>query len=297
MPSSPLHILFIVNPGSGGKKKTDWEPLIREYFGPLPHRIHLYKMEKNAEKSIRDLIEKEKPDRIVAVGGDGTVSLVGKILQGSQLPLAILPGGSANGMATELGIPSGTDEAMDVIINGKIQTCDAICVNDKQFCFHLSDVGLNAQLIKYFDESDFRGMWNYARLLVKALINRSLMKIKIKADGLEKEINAYMVVLANASKYGTGAVINPDGSISDGKFELVIVRKIALSEFIKLFWSYKSFNPKKVEIFQTTQVEMTSRRSVYFQVDGEYIGKIKHLHAAIIPAAIRIIVPADIESL
>ena len=297
MPSSPLHILFIVNPGSGGRKKTDWEPLIREYFGSLPHRIHIYKMEKNAEKAIRDLIKKEKPDRIVAVGGDGTVSLVGKILQGSQLPLAILPGGSANGMATELGIPSGTDEAMDVIINGKIQNCDAICVNDKQFCFHLSDVGLNARLIKYFDESNFRGMWNYARLLIKALINRSLMKINIKADGLEKQINAYMVVLANASKYGTGAVINPDGSISDGKFELVIVRKIALSEFIKLFWSYKSFNPKKVEIFQTTQVEMTSRRSVYFQVDGEYMGKIKHLHAAIIPAAIRIIVPADIESL
>ena len=62
-----------------------------------------------------------------------------------------------------------------------------------------------------------------------------------------------MIVIANATKYGTGAVINPDGLIGDGKFELVVVRKLSWIAFVKMFLSKKPFNPKKVEIFQTTE--------------------------------------------
>ena len=290
MPSSPLKILFIINPSSGKKNSLDWEPVIEEYFKELPHEIKLYQLEKDAEATIKKIISEYQPDRVVAAGGDGTVSLVGKILQNTGIPMGILRGGSANGMATELAIPTDNKAALDVIVSGVIQNCDAIRINDDDFCFHLSDAGMNAQLIKYFDESNFRGMWNYARMLGKAFINRSLMKVHIDADGINQTMHAYMVVIANASKYGTGAVINPEGIIDDGKFELVIVRKIALSEFIKLFWSYKEFNPAKVEIFTTTKVEIRAKRKVHFQVDGEYKGKLKNIKATVIPAAIRLLV-------
>jgi diacylglycerol kinase family enzyme len=99
-----------------------------------------------------------------------------------------------------------------------------------------------------------------------------------------------MVVIANASKYGSGAVINPGTSISDGKFELVIVRKIALSEFIKLFWSYKIFNPAKVEIFETTKVKIFTPKKIHFQVDGEYKGKVKKVSAEILPSALQLLI-------
>lgn len=289
--SSALNILFILNSGSGGKKKVDWEPIICDYFKPLAHHIKFFKLgEKDAESSIQYWIKEFSTDRVVAVGGDGTVSLVGKILSGTSIPLGILRGGSANGMATELNIPTDTKEALNIIVSGNIQCCDAICINEDNFCFHLSDAGLNAQLIKYFNDSNLRGKWNYARMFLKALINKSLMKVHIIADGLDKTIRAYIVVIANASKYGTGAVINPDTRIDDGKFELVIVRKIALSEFIKLFWSYKTFNPAKVEIFATTKAEITSRKRIHFQVDGEYKGKIKKISAKIIPSALNFLV-------
>ena len=204
--------------------------------------------------------------------------------------MAILPGGSANGMATELKIPVDPIQAIDLIVNGRVQQCDLIKINDDDICIHLSDLGLNARLIKYFDKNALRGMWGYSRVFLKILWEGKLMRVHIKADNLDVNIPAYMIVIANASKYGTGAVINPEGIIHDGKFELVIVRRISLIEFIKLFLNNQPFNPKKVEIIQATRVVITSRKRVHFQVDGEYKGKINKVTAEIIPSALNLVV-------
>ena len=290
-PSINLNILFIINPASGGKKKTDWEPIIRQYFKPLTHTIEFFILSgKDDDLSIQYWIQKLSPQRVVAVGGDGTISLVAKQLSGSSIPMAILPGGSANGMATELKIPVDPIQAIDLIVNGRVQQCDLIKINDDDICIHLSDLGLNARLIKYFDKNALRGMWGYSRVFLKILWEGKLMRVHIKADNLDVNIPAYMIVIANASKYGTGAVINPEGIIHDGKFELVIVRRISLIEFIKLFLNNQPFNPKKVEIIQATRVVITSRKRVHFQVDGEYKGKINKVTAEIIPSALNLVV-------
>ena len=101
-----------------------------------------------------------------------------------------------------------------------------------------------------------------------------------------------MVVLANASKYGTGALINPGGNLFDGLFEVVVVRKLALSEFVKMFFKFKRLDPKKVEIFQTRSVAISTSHKVHFQIDGEYIGRIDHLTANILPMKLKLILPS-----
>ncbi|MGN6531399.1 MAG: diacylglycerol/lipid kinase family protein, partial [Ginsengibacter sp.] len=65
----------------------------------------------------------------------------------------------------------------------------------------------------------------------------------------------------------------------------------SLIEFFKMFLSSKPFNPKKVQIFQTTKTEITIKKPIHFQVDGEYKGKTNELKAAIIPSALNMIVP------
>ena len=290
-PSSNVDILFILNPIAGGKNKTKWEPVIRAYFKSLYESIDFFILTGTDDAtSIRDRIQKTKPKKVVAVGGDGTISLVAKQLLNSTIPMGILRGGSANGMATELNIPDDPQLQMEIIVNGKKGKCDVIKINDKDICLHLSDFGLNARIVKYFDKSSFRGMWAYGRVLIKILLQRKLFDAHIVADNLDLKIPAYMIVIANATKYGTGAVINPDGKIDDGKFELVIVRKISLIEFFKMFLSGKPFNPKKVEIFQTTHAEITIGKAIHFQIDGEYKGKINEVKAAILPSALNVIV-------
>jgi len=290
-PSSTVNILFIVNPVSGGKNKTKWEPVIRDYFKSLPESIDFFILTgTNDAESIKDVIKKKAPQKVVAVGGDGTISLVAKQLLNSSVPMGILRGGSANGMATELNIPEDPKSQIDIIVHGKISACDVIKINEKDICLHLSDFGLNARIVKYFDKSSFRGMWAYGRVFIKILLQRKLFDAHIIADNLDFKIHAYMIVIANATKYGTGAVINPDGRIDDGKFELVVVRKISLVEFLKMFISFKPFNPKKVEIFQTSQAEITIGKAIHFQIDGEYKGKINEVKAAILPSALDVIV-------
>ena len=290
MPTSDLNLLFIINPVSGSKRKTEWAPVISEYFKTLPHQIELCVLTgTNDEDLIRQKIKDCSPDRVVAVGGDGTISLVAKQLLNTRMVLGILQGGSANGMATELDISAVHKTALDTILNGTVRSIDVVRINDEDISLHLSDIGLNARIINLFDRSSKRGMWVYARFFFKVLWQKKLVKVHIKADGLNRTAPVYMIVIANATKYGTGAVINPDGRLDDGKFELVIVHTISLIELTKMFLSNRSFNPEKVEIFQTTKATITTKKKIHFQVDGEYKGKVNAVQAAIMPAALRVV--------
>ena len=290
MTEEPLKILFVINPVSGPKARLNWEASIRQYFKPLPHSIEFFLLGgKNDAGSLAYWIEKIKPDRVIAVGGDGTVSLVAEQLLGTEIAMGILPAGSANGMAKELNIPTNVEGAINVMLNGEIKETDVIRINDNEICIHLSDIGMNAQIVKYFEEGQIRGKLAYARMLLKALWKRHIMRVKIEMNGEITETTAFMVVIANASKYGTGAMINPEGNLHDGKFEVVIVRRIAFSEFLKLFLRYRRFDPKKVEVFQTESVLIDIKRKVHFQIDGEYLGKINRVKAIMEPSRLKLI--------
>jgi len=286
-----LKILFVINPISGGKKKINWENIIRNYFKNLSHTIEFYVLSgKDDTGSLDYWTEKLQITRIVAVGGDGTVNLLAKQLLGTNLIMGILPAGSANGMAKELNIPETPEEALNIIVNGNVKSCDVIKINETDISLHLSDFGLNARLVKYFEEGALRGMWGYSKMLVKVLWRKKLMSAHIVADNLDLKTNAYMIVIANASKYGSGGFINPEGNISDGVFEIVILRQFSLFQLFKMFLSKKNFDPKKVEIFQTKTATITTGKKTHFQVDGEYKGKLDKVTAEIIPSKLNLLV-------
>lgn len=287
---NPLKLLFIINPHSGNNS-IPWDETIRNYFTGKHFELAFHKLQKKPDpRLITNSIEDFQPDRVIAVGGDGTVSMIAKLLAPMKIPLGILPAGSANGMAKELEIPTIADEALEIIENGIVRTCDAIQING-EVCLHLSDIGLNAQLIKYFDEGALRGQLGYARVILKTLWRKKKMQVIIQSKNEEITREAFMVVLANASKYGTGAVINPTGSITDGAFEVVIVRKLAVSELLKMLFIPQPFNPKKIETITATSVKIETKSSVHFQVDGEYMGKVKEVNATILPRYIKLILP------
>lgn len=286
----PLKFLFILNPVSGGKKRIDWEAEIRKHFEGLPHQLEFFVLTGQGDaSSIEYWLGKIKPNRAVAVGGDGTISMLARILIGKNITLGILPGGSANGMAKELEIPEDPVKALNIISTGEVCNCDLIQINEKNICFHLSDLGLNARLIKYFESSPLRGMWGYARMVIKALWNRSLLNAHIVADGVDTHTKAYMIVIANASKYGTGAVINPRGRVDDGKFEIVVLRKLTLGQIFRMLVHSKKFNPKAAQIFKTREATITTTRETHFQIDGEFKGKVKEVKAVIVPSKLNIL--------
>jgi diacylglycerol kinase (ATP) len=283
-------LLFVIN-SAAGNTKTDWEKTIRQYFDNKPYTIVLLNLPNPCSREqVQEEIKKHGPHRIIAVGGDGTLKLVTESVLNSGLPVGVLPAGSANGMAKELGIPVDAEKALDIITQGQVKKIDLIRIN-KELCIHLSDIGFNAFVVKTFETFNKRGMWSYMKAAFKVLIRHRHMEVIIAGEKQTVKREAAMVVIANATKYGTGAVINPNGKLDDGRFEIIVIKKIAFSEIIKMMITHKDFDPDKTELFTTTGVEIKSKHHVHFQVDGEYLGKIYSLKAECLPGAVQVIVP------
>lgn len=283
--SQSLKLLFIVNSRSGSSG-INFAEAIQEHCQALKHDAVIYELPEQCDaRHIGTVIKEAGPDRVMAVGGDGTVRLVAESLLGTDMPLAIVPAGSANGMARELGIPADLKEALDIAINGGIRKIHAVRVNG-ELCIHLCDMGFNAFVVREFEKSQRRGMWGYIMAAWRVFWRRPSMQADIRTDGHTLRRDAAMIVVANATQYGNGVIINPDGRLDDELFEVVVVRKVSFAEIFKMRVTHRPFDPAKTESFHTAALDIRSRRKMHFQVDGEYKGKVNKLHAELLPAAL-----------
>jgi diacylglycerol kinase (ATP) len=284
-----VKILFIVNPGAGNEG-LNFSELITEYFESSEHEAQIYKLPQDCNlKQLKTEIAGSGADRVIAVGGDGTLKLVSECLLQSGTPIGIIPAGSANGMAKELKIPLTLNEALDTAVNGKPKKIHAVMVNN-ELCIHLADIGFNAYLVKKFDALPQRGMWGYTKAAWKALWNHNKMMVEFKIKDQTIRSEAAMVVVANATMYGTGVKINPDGKLDDDVFEVILVKKYSVMEILKLKFTTMALNPDNIELFQASSLHIKTRHKAHFQVDGEYLGKVYSIDARIIPDAISVII-------
>lgn len=284
-----MKLLFVVNHGSGSQD-VNFSEIIKEHLQDKEVDFDIFELPKKCSvEQIKKAIADARANRVAAVGGDGTLKLVAECLLGKDTPIALIPAGSANGMAKELGIPTDIHEALDVAINGSPKKIHAIMVND-ELCIHLADIGFNAYIVKKFDDLPQRGMLGYAKATWRALWSHHKMEVSFDIKGQKIRSEAAMVVLANATMYGTGVKINPDGQLDDDVFEVILVKKYAVMEILKIWFTNLPFNPDKIESFQTTGVHVKTKHKAHFQVDGEYKGKTNQIGARIIPAAIHIVV-------
>ncbi len=223
----------------------------------------------------------------------------------TEIPLGIIPMGSANGMARELNILKEIDPLWSFITKEKIRTSwsiiqknntrslDLLRINDSYYSLHLSDIGLNAKIVKRFENGKIRGYAGYARQFFKELPQREKISYRITADGRRYSGHAYMIVIANARMYGSGAIINTKGRPDDGKFELCIVKDINIKGLLKaLFSIFKTnvyYQKKDLRTISCTKASIMLKRPQTLQVDGEIIGDKDQLEIEILPAAIKVI--------
>ncbi|MNI27655.1 Diacylglycerol kinase [compost metagenome] len=287
-----MKLLFIINPGSGSHD-INLKEVISAYFKEKTTETDLFELPKDCSiAKIKQKITTSQADRVIAVGGDGTLKLVAECLLNTGTPIGIIPAGSANGMAKELGIPTDMEQALAILAEGRQQKIHVVKLNN-EICIHLSDLGFNAYLVKKFDTLPQRGMWGYAKATWHALWNHRRMEVQLKLKNETVTSKAAMVAIANATMYGSGLKINPDGKLDDELFEVVLVKDYSYLEILKIWITKLPFNPKKIEVFQTAAVKIASKHKAHFQVDGEYIGRVNTVEANIIPAAITVILPNE----
>ena len=147
MQAEAPHLLFVINPGSGNND-TDWKSEINEYFSKTQVTYEVFELTNPVDTAhLTEKLGTTHASKVIAIGGDGTVKLLAGHLNGSSIPLGIVPAGSANGLARELGISLEPSTAFETIMEGEIKAIHLLNINN-ELCIHLSDIGFNAFVIK-----------------------------------------------------------------------------------------------------------------------------------------------------
>lgn len=292
-------VLFVINHKAGKNKNPELEEIINKHAYNFNYEINIYRLcaEENAIFGIKTAIKNFNPTIITAVGGDGTVNLVSRIILQQNIKLLIVPYGSANGMAKELQIPDDLESCLNLITKGKVVKIDLLKIND-EISIHLGDVGLNARIVKRFELDPKRGLLIYAKHLFYELFLLKRKRFTISFDDKIKKVSAVSITFATATKYGTGAVINPDGKLNDGLFEICIVKPFPDYHLFKI--AYQMFtNQLKTsayfEIIQCSKASVYCKKSTLLQVDGEIIGKVNQIDLEILPQVLKVIISKDLS--
>ena len=273
-------ILYILNPvsGRGIDRNTIFESL-RDITGGSQLEVFETKG-KNETDRIREKIQKGNPDEILIGGGDGTIRMVASALQNSDIPLGIIPIGSANGLAKCLGI-NDIDDALRAVKSGESRKLDVLKI-DGELCLHLSDFGFNAGLIKKFEEEETeRGMMAYFRSSLRQFQEMKPYTFGININGKkESKVEAKMLVIANGDRYGTGAIINPASKIDDGKFEIIALNPDGIDEMVEIsmaMFTGTLDETENVTIYSAEKANIINYDDADFQVDGEIIDAQKEI--------------------
>ncbi len=192
-------------------------------------------------------------------------------------------------MAVELEIPKQPLKALKTAIEGKSQLIDTILINDKYHCLHLADLGFNARIIRNFEKSEIRGMLGYAYEFMKEMKEVEPISMIAKNQDFDVERQTYMTVIANARKYGTGAEVNPQGNLSDGKFEICVIKEMSWLRMLDLFFEFGEKDHELIERWQLKEVRIRALKEVPFQIDGEFMGDLKEIKAQINPESLYVI--------
>ena len=285
------NIIIVVNPVSGAveKKEIVDSTLLFAKNENLESILYETSGKKDIE-NIKNLYNIHKPERIIIIGGDGTIRMVAEAIAKEDVILGIIPAGSANGFALDLDLQLALEKNLEVAFLHQFMEVDIITINDK-ISIHLSDLGLNAELIKNYEQGEIHGKWGYALNTITTLFDSSEpFTAKVKANNETFEYVAIMIVIANAKKYGTGVVINPNGVMNDGKFELVILKNFDLIIFGQIISGNMPSDPDDVEIISTDKATIELDAPVSFQIDGEYCGTETKLDIKILHKQLKIAV-------
>jgi len=281
-------LLFLINPISGGKSKKriivdiekyldhskfDYEIMITEYAGHATAIIE----------------ERNKLDEtVIAVGGDGTVNEIAKVLAGTKKAMGIIPQGSGNGLARHLNIPLNPAKAIQQLNHSVKTPIDTASLNG-HFFVSIAGVGFDSLIAQKFASSSSRGFLGYASLVLKEYFKFKEQDYHLILDGKEKKTKAAFISFANSNQFGYNTVIAPHAHVADGLLDVCIMKKPQLFQIPSILfkvWTKKAHQSKLLEIIQAKSIVLQPNLFQYANVDGESIDVGERIEISLIPKSL-----------
>jgi YegS/Rv2252/BmrU family lipid kinase len=177
-------------------------------------------------------------DVVCAYGGDGTVMEVAAAVQGGETPMAILPGGTANLMSVELGIPKDLTKAAQIVVDPEsvIRQIDMGQIGEKQFMLRVG-IGFGGEKVRLADRElkDKWGILAYSIAGLKALKTVPVANYRITVDGTEYETEGKTCLIDNAGNMGMqGLTASKTISVNDGLLDVIVVRDASVGSLIAI---------------------------------------------------------------
>jgi YegS/Rv2252/BmrU family lipid kinase len=265
--------VVILNPTAGSLETTrDWQERVEFIAQGWPIRTTSRAGE--AAGLARSAVQ-EGFARIVAAGGDGTISQVANGIAGTKAALGILPIGTVNVFAMELGLPANDLElCRDIIAAGNTRLVDLPSANGKCFV-QLGGVGLDAQAVKETTVASKRSLGPLSYLITAAHIAaRQPPKLFLTSDSASVREGSF-VLIGNGRLYGGPFPFFKHAVINDGLLDIVVFKRLGYLEIIKYLQDVvfsSDIRAPEIEYFQTRYLRITSEQDVPIELDGELAG-------------------------
>ncbi len=264
--------LIILNPAARGERARRFQAQIEELTRGAT--LCATSREGEAEVMARHAAA-EGYTRVVAAGGDGTINEVVNGLAGTPAALGLLPMGTMNVFATELGLPAGNLPACwDIIRAGHARSIDLPKANEKHFV-QLAGIGLDAQAVKETSVTSKKNFGPLSYLISAAQIaSRPSPHLTVTADD-RPALEGSFVLVGNGRLYGGRFPFFKRAQIDDGLLDVLVFKRVSYLEIIRYLQDVifsPAINRPDVEYFQTRNLHVEAEEEVPVEVDGELIG-------------------------
>jgi YegS/Rv2252/BmrU family lipid kinase len=296
-------IHLIVNPASGGERPVlkilnaalhacglDWELFVTQGAGDAF---------RYAAAALEDGV-----DAVGVYGGDGTIMEVATALAGQATPVAILPGGTANIVAVELGIPADLAQACGLVCAAdfRVRAIDVGQMGDHIFLTRVG-LGLEAAVVEATnrEQKDRMGWLAYALNTVREMSNPQVSRYDLTIDGARYETEGLLCLIANsgiilanaAAPGGTPVRLAPTIRVDDGLLDVVVIRPSSLGALLAMAANMVTNNAEAEPLlhWQGREITVEAHPPQSVQLDGEVVGRAP-VAVRVRPQALHVIVPA-----
>jgi YegS/Rv2252/BmrU family lipid kinase len=260
-------------------------------------RFHFTQKNEDLDQVIRQEIAADEMDLVVAAGGDGTIAAVAAALNGTNIPLGIIPTGTWNAIARHLRIPALPQRAIRLMTGQHtLRKLDMMDLGDSIHAMNLG-VGFSADMVRNSDREQKRRNGNIAYFanFFKQLFGLQMQRYEILADGIRYKGRATEIFVANYGVVGLRFIedrlnIAPD----DGKVDILVLRARTILDVPLLIWDVfikrEKRTPKYRLISACKDITITTKPPIAVQADGEPLG-LTPVHIRVLPQSIRVIAP------
>ena len=290
-----MKIRFILNPISGKKlaNTPEIQAKVLAYFPQADFQVT--KAPQHATELAQEAVEKQF-DAVVAMGGDGTINEVAQALVNTKTALGIVPRGSGNGFARELGLLGPLEKTLAKLQQAVVQPCDVGYANGELF-LNMAGVGIEALIAWRFMEKSKkgkRGMGPYFTIGAKTLLGYKPHLLRVTLNGKTHHWAPLTLAFANGRQYGSHFIIAPQAAIADGKLDMVIVQDVAKYKLALALPFFFLGQKPPFAITAGAQIKsavVESDHEIFYHIDGEPRKTNHHLEITVSRHALRLLTP------